>query len=182
PVKNETAAGVAAHVSVPSHRLLNDILVIPSSRRLYILAIIPIHESADNQGFECGRVDLNGFLRLGAFLDALNKVNSQRVLKDTGLSLGAVIIDSCSSDLRTVADLSDVVAIVRDDGAYLPNVDQLARHLNLPVMNTFFSTTVQPLTTGTLPSIASVLDAMIGVVQHTNSTCVSVLHDELHEQ
>ncbi|KAK5967281.1 hypothetical protein GCK32_011717, partial [Trichostrongylus colubriformis] len=76
---------------------------------------------------------------------------------------------------------SDVVAIIRDDGTYLPNVDQVARHLNLPIVNTFFSTSVQPLTTGTLPSIASILEAMMDVLQHTNSTCVSVLHDELHD-
>ncbi|WKY02763.1 hypothetical protein Q1695_016215 [Nippostrongylus brasiliensis] len=192
PVKNETAGGTAAHVSVPSHRLLNDILVIPSSRRLYILAIIPIHESADSQGFECGRVDVNGFLRLAAFLDALAQVNSNRILKETGLSLGAVIIDSCSSDLRTVADLfellsgtniqkSDVVAIVRDDGAHLPNVDKLVNQLRLPSVNTFFSTKPQPLTTGTLPLMSSVLEAMFGLLAHTNSTCVSVLHDELHD-
>ncbi|KAK6010543.1 hypothetical protein OSTOST_24427, partial [Ostertagia ostertagi] len=128
--------------------------VTPSFVFLLIHDYCPIIYQFSYQGFECGRVDLNGFLRLGAFLDALNQVNSQRVLKDTGLSLGAVIIDSCSSDLRTVADLfellsgtniqkSDVVAVVRDDGAHLPNVDQLARHLNLPVVNTFFSTSVQ---------------------------------------
>ncbi|VDO26566.1 unnamed protein product [Heligmosomoides polygyrus] len=169
-------------------------------------------------GFECGRVDLNGFLRLGAFLDALNEVNSNRILKDVGLSLGAVIIDSCSSDLRTVADLfellsgtniqkvpktppslqryagiavfpvlsmqnfrADVVALVRDDGSHLPNVDQLANHLHLPIVNTFFSTSPQPLTTGTLPSIGSVLEAAMGLLEHFKSTCVSVLHDELHD-
>ncbi|ETN69582.1 hypothetical protein NECAME_15210, partial [Necator americanus] len=191
PVKNESS-GAAAHVSVPSHRLLNDILVIPSSRRLYVLAIIPIHESADNQGFKCGRVDLNGFVRLAAFLDSLNQVNSNKILKDVGLSLGAVIIDSCSSDLRTVADLfellsgtniqkSDVVAMIRDDDSYLPNLDQLARHLRLPTLNTFFSKKDKPLTTGTLPSIASVLEAMVGLLDHTKSTCLSLLHDELHD-
>lgn len=40
----------------------------------------------------------------------------------------------------------------------------------------------QPLTTGTLPSIGSVLEAAMGLLEHFKSTCVSVLHDELHDQ
>ncbi|EYC21862.1 hypothetical protein Y032_0018g3568 [Ancylostoma ceylanicum] len=76
---------------------------------------------------------------------------------------------------------SDVVAMIRDDGSYLPNLDQLARHLHLPTVNTFFTTKDQPLTTGTLPSMSSVLEAMVGLLEHTNSTCVSLLYDELYD-
>ncbi|CAD6188291.1 unnamed protein product [Caenorhabditis auriculariae] len=176
----------AAQVSVLSHRLLNDILVIPSARRLYVLAILPIHESTNHQRFECGNVDVNAFIPSGG-------VNSAQNLKETGLNIGAVVVDTCSSDLRTVADLyellsgtnihrNDLIAIVRDDASHMPNVEQLARHLRLPVLNTFFTSTPQPFTTGTMPSMSAPLEAMIALLHHTHSSCVSLLHDELHEE
>uniref|UniRef100_A0A1I7ZT88 G_PROTEIN_RECEP_F3_4 domain-containing protein n=1 Tax=Steinernema glaseri TaxID=37863 RepID=A0A1I7ZT88_9BILA len=188
----ETRRG-SAHVSVPSHRLLNDILVIPSERRLYILAIMPIHESAKSQGFECGNLDVNAFLRLSAFLRALDDVNASPQLREANLHLGAVIVDSCSSDLRAVADLyellsgtniekSDIIAIVRDDKAFLPNVDDFVRHLRIPTLNTFFSPRQQLLTTGTLPSEEAPLEAILELMLHTRSTCVSVVFDEFHSE
>ncbi|KAK0416512.1 hypothetical protein QR680_012533 [Steinernema hermaphroditum] len=181
----------SAHVSVPSHRLLNDILVIPSERRLYVLAIIPIHESAKSQGFECGNLDVNAFLRLSAFLKALEDVNASPFLREANLHLGAVIVDSCSSDLRTVADLyellsgtniekSDIIAIVRDDNSFLPNVDEFVRHLRIPTVNTFFSPKPQLLTTGTLPTEETPLEAILDLLLHTRSSCVSVVFDDLH--
>ncbi|CAI4230753.1 unnamed protein product [Auanema sp. JU1783] len=194
PLKKEDKnSTTAAQVLVPSHRLLNDILVLPSTRRLYVLALLPIHESHDNKGFECGKVDVNGFIRLAAFMDALEQVNSQPILRDAGLGLGAVIVDSCSSDLRTVADLyellsgtniqkSDLIAMIRDDGSYLPNVDDFARHLKIPVINTFFSTREQFMATGTLPSIVSPLETMISLLTHTQSDCVSLIYDDLYEE
>ncbi|PAV71577.1 hypothetical protein WR25_20532 [Diploscapter pachys] len=188
PHRNQSSASV----SVTSHRLLNDILVVPSSRRLYILAIIPIHESSHYQGFDCGRIDVNGFSRMAAFLQSLQEVNKARALTEAGVSLGAVIVDSCSSDLRTVADLyellsgtnihkSDLVALVRDDSSHMPNVERLASHLRLPVLNTFFTTRELPLTTGVLPAVGSVLESILSLLNHTNSTCASVIYDELHE-
>ncbi|CAJ0942378.1 unnamed protein product, partial [Mesorhabditis belari] len=180
----------AAHVSVPSHRLLNDLLVIPSPRRLYILAILPIHQSADSRGLDCGKVDVDGFVRLAAFLDALNQVNSGRSMREAGLSLGAVVIDSCRSDLRTVADLfellsgtnihrQDLVALVRDDGSHMPNVDDFAKHLKLPTINTFFSRREQPLSTGTLPPVTTPLEALTSLLAYTHSSCATVVYDDL---
>ncbi|CAJ0578803.1 unnamed protein product, partial [Mesorhabditis spiculigera] len=180
----------AAHVSVPSHRLLNDLLVIPSARKLYVLAILPIHQSADAKGLDCGQVDVDGFVRLAAFLDALNQVNSGRAMREAGLTLGAVVIDSCKSDLRTVADLfellsgtnihrQDLVALVRDDGSHMPNVDDFARHLKLPTINTFFSRRDLPLVTGTLPPMSAPLDALVSLLEYTKSSCAMVVYDEL---
>lgn len=50
-------ATLRERVTVPSQRLLNDILVVRSSRRLYVLVLMPIHESLNSNvrrfGFEC---------------------------------------------------------------------------------------------------------------------------------
>ncbi|TKR77365.1 hypothetical protein L596_018355 [Steinernema carpocapsae] len=183
----------SARISVPSHRLLNDILVIPSERRMYILAIMPIHESAKSQGFECGNLDVNAFLRLSAFLKALEEANASPNLREANLHIGAVIVNSCSSDLRAVADLyellsgtniekTDIIAIVRDDSSFLPNVDEFTRHLRIPTVNTFFASKPQVLTTGTLPSEESPLQAILDLILHTKSTCVSVIYDDLHAE
>lgn len=51
---------------------------------------------------------MNAFVRLGALIDALERVNKGKVLQDVGLSIGAIVVDSCSSDLRTVADLYEL--------------------------------------------------------------------------
>ncbi|PIO59384.1 hypothetical protein TELCIR_19155, partial [Teladorsagia circumcincta] len=59
------------------------------------------------------------------------------------LMLLSAHVNKTKPKMSKLSSRSDVVAVVRDDGAYLPNVDQLTRHLNLPVMNTFFSTNVQ---------------------------------------
>jgi hypothetical protein len=45
-------------------------------------------------------------VRLGAFLNALDEVNS--VVLEPDLNLGAVIVDTCTSDLRTLANLYEL--------------------------------------------------------------------------
>uniref|UniRef100_A0A914Z788 Receptor ligand binding region domain-containing protein n=1 Tax=Panagrolaimus superbus TaxID=310955 RepID=A0A914Z788_9BILA len=118
-------------------------------------------------------------------------VNSGSNLKESGLHIGAIVIDSCSSDLRTLADLyellsgtninkSDIIAIIRDDRSYLPNIDEFANYLRIPTINTFFTTQEQVLTTGTLPTEEHPLQAILDLLKHTQTTCVSVVFDDLH--
>jgi hypothetical protein len=45
PTKDNKTTLLNERVTVPSQRLLNDILVVRSSRRLYVLVLMPIHES-----------------------------------------------------------------------------------------------------------------------------------------
>lgn len=79
------------------------------------------------------------------------QINESNLLKEIGVDIGAIIVDSCSTDLRSVADLyellsgtniqkSDLIAIIRDDSTFMPNTEQIIRQLNLPVVNTFFTT------------------------------------------
>ena len=58
------------------------------------------------QGYECGPIDVNSMVRLGAFLSALDEVN--RVVLEPDLNLGAIVVDTCTSDLRTLANLYEL--------------------------------------------------------------------------
>uniref|UniRef100_A0A8R1DHC0 G_PROTEIN_RECEP_F3_4 domain-containing protein n=1 Tax=Caenorhabditis japonica TaxID=281687 RepID=A0A8R1DHC0_CAEJA len=179
----------SAQLSVLSHRLLNDVLVIPSSRRLYILAILPIHQSSGQQHFECGEIDVNAIVRMAAFLDALKNINESHMLKEIGADIGAIIVDSCSTDLRSVADLyellsgtniqrSDLIGIIRDDSTFMPNTEQIMRQLNVPVVNTFFTSRLTTQTSGTLPSMSLVIQSIVEALKTYHSTCVNLIFDE----
>ncbi|CAI2347936.1 unnamed protein product [Caenorhabditis sp. 36 PRJEB53466] len=187
--KSSATSFDSAQLSVLSHRLLNDVLIIPSSRRLYILAILPIHQSSGQQNFECGEIDVNAIVRMAAFLEALKTINESNLLKEIGADIGAIIVDSCSTDLRSVADLyellsgtniqrSDLIAIIRDDSTYMPNTEQIMSQLNLPVINTFFTTNSAAQTSGTLPSMSLPIQSIIAALRHYQSTCVNVIFDE----
>ncbi|KAF1761518.1 hypothetical protein GCK72_009774 [Caenorhabditis remanei] len=191
--KSSATSFDSAQLSVLSHRLLNDVLIIPSSRRLYILAILPIHQSTGHQNFECGEIDLNAIVRMAAFLEALKTINEANLLKEIGADIGAIIVDSCSTDLRSVANLyellsgtniqrSDLIAIIRDDSTYMPNTEQIMRQLNLPVINTFFTTNSAAQTSGTLPSMTLPIQSIISAVRHYQSTCVNIIFDEKYTE
>ncbi|PIC38369.1 hypothetical protein B9Z55_010404 [Caenorhabditis nigoni] len=191
--KSSATSFDSAQLSVLSHRLLNDVLIIPSSRRLYILAILPIHQSTGQQNFECGEIDLNAVVRMAAFLEALKTINESNLLKEIGADIGAIIVDSCSTDLRSVADLyellsgtniqrSDLIAIIRDDSTYMPNTEQIMRQLSLPVINTFFTTHSAPQTSGTLPSMSLPIQSVVSALRHYQSTCVNIIFDEKYAE
>ncbi|CAB3401878.1 unnamed protein product [Caenorhabditis bovis] len=183
----------SAQLSVLSHRLLNDVLIVPSSRRLYILAIIPIHQASSQQNFECGEIDLNAVVRLAAFLDSLKSMNEANLLKEIGAEIGAIVVDSCSTDLRTVADLyellsgtniqrNDIIAVVRDDGTHMPNAEHVFEQLNLPVLNTFITVGHQAKTSGTLPHASMAFDAIFEALRNYHTSCVNLIFDEKFER
>ncbi|GMR43120.1 hypothetical protein PMAYCL1PPCAC_13315, partial [Pristionchus mayeri] len=196
---------LAKSAASPSNRLQNDILIVPPPKgsRLYVLVLIAVHESSDHawKGYECGRVNLDGFIKLSAFLHALKEANSSPLLSST-LSLGAVIVDTCASDLRTIADLyellagseinkSDLVAVIRDDDSHLPNVDLFIAQLGLPVIYAYpergQSSVTPPLPIDITPiSTASPLqgpslNGLLVALKHTNSSCFSLLYDAPHK-
>ncbi|GMS91515.1 hypothetical protein PENTCL1PPCAC_13690 [Pristionchus entomophagus] len=196
---------LAKSAASPSNRLQNDILIVPPPKgsRLYVLVLIAVHESSEHawKGTECGRVNLDGFIKLTAFLHALKEANSSPLLSST-LSLGAVIVDTCASDLRTIADLyellagseiskSDLVAVIRDDDSHLPNVDLFVAQLGLPIIYAYpergLSSATPPLPIDITPiSTASplqgpALNGLLVALKHTNSSCFSLLYDAPHK-
>ncbi|CAD5213827.1 unnamed protein product [Bursaphelenchus okinawaensis] len=176
-------------VTVPSQRLLNDILVVRSSRRLYILALVSIHESLNGRGYECGPIDVNSMVHLGSMLSALDEINEKILEPD--LNLGMIVVDTCSADLRTLANLyelftgtniqrNDIVAVIHDDNAHFPITDKYLSHLELPIVKTFFPRKREPLVSSVLPYITEPIEAIMDLLKHTKSTCVSVIHDEAY--
>ncbi|GMT19715.1 hypothetical protein PFISCL1PPCAC_11012, partial [Pristionchus fissidentatus] len=202
--KDGVKIALAKSASSPSHRLQNDILIVPPPKgsRLYVLVLISIHEASEHawKGYECGRVNLDGFVKLTAFLHALKEANSSPLLSST-LSLGAVVVDTCSSDLRTIADLyellagseiskSDLVAVIRDDDSHLPNVDLFVSQLGLPVIYAYpergqspsspLPIDVTPISTAS-PLQGPALNGLLVALKQTNSSCFSLLYDAPHK-
>jgi hypothetical protein len=175
-------------VIVGSHRIVADILVVPSNRRVYILAIVPIHESSqDLAGFECGGIDRNGMIQLAALIQSIRDINQLNILPD-GIEIGLIAIDSCGSDVRTIADLYEllagverdaIVAVIRIDSTSMPNFDALIRYLRLPTIGTYLSSASPhqkyPLQVSTAPNVHHLIATIIDLLTHLHIDCVSVL-------
>lgn len=176
------------HLIVGSHRIVDDIIVIPSNRRLYLLAIVAVHESADFAGYECGGIDANGFVQLAALMQSIADVNRLGILP--GIELGLIAIDSCSADVRTVADFYEllagvereaIVGVIRIDATSMPNFDALSRYFRMPTIGAYFGgPTVgadEQLRVATLPDARHIVVVMVEMLERMQVGCVSLVFD-----
>ncbi|KAJ4435411.1 hypothetical protein ANN_18026 [Periplaneta americana] len=80
-------------------------ILLPSPQNLYIAALFAVHEETDGDSLlQCKRdeVDLQAVRQVEAFLWALRKVNAHLARALDGLQLGALLIDTCNSRVRTM--------------------------------------------------------------------------------
>lgn len=88
-------------------RLLNESLFLASDRQFYILVLVSLH-NFQKSSLTCGPdfMLLAGFQNLLAFLYALNQVNEDPFVLPRS-KIGALILDDCSSDEKSVSDIFD---------------------------------------------------------------------------
>ena len=245
----ETNAAAAADHNrghVPSQRLLSDLLVVRSSRRLYLLVLAPIHESLNAdvcvppasslQPADCRRL-LSG-LRVrrhrrqrdgstGRILERARRRQHDRAAArfeprrdrrrhllvgsaNTRQSLRAFFghkhrevrrdrsLDAPHSTKQTFR--SDIAAIIVDDDGHFPTTNRYLQHIQLPIIHTNFprqpeaqrakllasaddpNLSFQAMSVSMLPAVTQPVEALLDLLQYTQSTCVSVVHDESYAQ
>uniref|UniRef100_A0A915HWR7 Receptor ligand binding region domain-containing protein n=1 Tax=Romanomermis culicivorax TaxID=13658 RepID=A0A915HWR7_ROMCU len=105
-------------INFGSPRLLNNSLFVPSSKKMYVVGVLAMRDF-DVENFVCGsRYKISsGFQALSALQYALNQINDDPyLLPET--KLGLIVLDSCSSEEKTIADLFDYF----NDDTLVPHV------------------------------------------------------------
>lgn len=96
----------------------------PSPIGLNLVVFLDVHVPAQTDPLQCGSLDLlHGFQQFLALLYALNLVNTNRALQlASSIQLGALVLDTCSSDVRVT---QDVFSLITNTGLYDATLNKL---------------------------------------------------------
>lgn len=181
-----------------------DFLLVPSPDDLYLAASFSVHEPLKGSPFSCSpTVSEEGLRNVEAFLWALDQINtSPSVLQ--GVTVGAVVFDTCGSREKTYRDVSNFVSesltSLRSDvnlpqlssvfgfvaGGHKCTVKPAADILSsvgVPTVASDSSLTVlssdrYPTLLRVLPSNGEVAEALLKLLRHFKWSYVSVVYDD----
>ncbi|PSN42847.1 hypothetical protein C0J52_16423 [Blattella germanica] len=166
-------------------------VLIPSPQNLYIAGLFAVHKGTDRESLlKCNRneLELKTVREVEAFLWALHKVNAHVLHNLGGLKLGALLIDTCSSRVRTMmlaAGLDSFSNKVRQVNSHniLAVVNALALQ-DAKVANEILSRmNISTLSTGQAAAVldveaplSSMVDAIVDVLKYLGWNYLSVIY------
>lgn len=181
-------------ITVGSVRAMQDAVIIPPSRKFSVAGIFPVHKLGP-QSFSCGQFNpSSGFQKLVAFLYALREVNLDPYVLP-GIELGAIAIDSCSSEERAMADLfeflsqldtesnikaEDIVSVVGLGDKESVHMHSLLKFLEIPQVSsipTSLASYGDPWMMGTVPSEETHINIFVEIAMLMKWSYISVLYE-----